>query len=137
MTDGTRRKTIAARGGGFDSVCFDDEASKLLRRAAFDAVRAVAGALDTSTPLKGDSTEYDWRGVVDKGRHLEHVHAYYGPSKGEALEAHVDEGVLVAMVAGAGGSRDGMDAHARFLCSSSNHGALKISEKVLSLTGAD
>ena len=26
---------------------------------------------------------------MDKGRHLEHVHAYYGPSKGEALEAHL------------------------------------------------
>ena len=104
LVDGTRRKTIAARGGGFDSVCFENEASNVLRRAAFDAVQAVAGALDTSTPLRGDSSEYDWRGVVDKGRHLEHVHAYYGPSKGEALEAHVDEGVLVAMVAGEGGS---------------------------------
>ena len=106
LTDGTRRRTIAARGAGFDSVCFDDEASKALRRAAFDAVQAVAVALDDggSTPLRGDATEYDWRGVVDKGRHLEHVHAYYGPSKGEALEAHVDEGVMVAMVAGEGGS---------------------------------
>ena len=104
LVDGTRRKTIAARGGGFDSVCFDDEAASVLRRAAFDAVQAVAVALETSTPLQGDSTEYDWRGVVDKGRHLEHVHAYYGPSNGEALEAHVDEGVLVAMVAGEGGS---------------------------------
>ena len=104
LVDGTRRKTIAARGGGFGSACFDDEASTALRRAAFDAVQAVAGALETSTPLRGDHNEYDWRGVVDKGRHLEHVHAYYGPSKGEALEAHVDEGVLVAMVAGEGGS---------------------------------
>ena len=105
LVDGTRRRTIAARGAGFDSVCFDDEASKALRRAAFDAVQAVAGALDDGggKTLRGDSAEYDWRGVVDKGRHLEHVHAYYGPSKGEALEAHVDEGVMVAMVAGEGG----------------------------------
>ena len=104
LVDGTRRKTIAARGGGFGSACFENEASNKLRRAAFDAVQAVAGALETATPLRGDAADYDWRGVVDKGRHLEHVHAYYGPSKGEALEAHVDEGVLVAMVAGAGGS---------------------------------
>jgi hypothetical protein len=103
LVDGTRRRTIAARGGGFGSACFENEASNVLRRAAFDAVQAVAGALETSTPLRGDSSEYDWRGVVDKGRHLEHVHAYYGPSRGEALEAHVDEGVLVAMVAGDGG----------------------------------
>ena len=41
---------------------------------------------------------------MDNGRHLEHVHAYYGPSNGEALEAHVDEGVMVAMVARDGGS---------------------------------
>ena len=106
MTDGTRRRTIAARGAGFDSVCFDDEASKAVRRAAFDAVQAVAEALDDGggKTLRGDHNEYDWRGVVDNGRHLEHVHAYYGPSNGEALEAHVDEGVLVAMVAGEGGS---------------------------------
>ena len=83
LVDGTRRRTIAARGGGFGSACFDDEASKALRRAAFDAVQAVAVALDDGggKTLRGDAAEYDWRGVVDKGRHLEHVHAYYGPSK--------------------------------------------------------
>ena len=87
-------------------MCFDDEASNVLRRAAFDAVQAVAVALDDGggKTLRGDAADADWRGVVDKGRHLEHVHAYYGPSKGEALEAHVDEGVMVAMVAKQGGS---------------------------------
>ena len=31
LVDGTRRKTIAARGGGFGSACFDDEAANGLR----------------------------------------------------------------------------------------------------------
>ena len=57
LVDGTRRKTIAARGGGFGSACFDDEAANVLRRAAFDAVQAVAGALETSTPLRGDAAD--------------------------------------------------------------------------------
>lgn len=109
LADGTRRKTIAARipvTKSFGSVCFENDASKALRAATFTAVEAVAAALDAggSTPLQGAHEEYDWRGVVANGRHLEHVHAYYGPSRGEALEAHVDEGVLVAMVAGEGGT---------------------------------
>lgn len=110
LADGTRRKTIAARVPGteaFGSICFENDASKALRAATFTAVEAVAAALDaggSTSALQGAHEEYDWRGVIQHGRHLEHVHAYYGPSRGEALEAHVDEGVLVAMVAGEGGT---------------------------------
>jgi hypothetical protein len=115
MSDGSKRLSTAAaskngKAGAMDNVC--GEAADRLRSSVdstsfllFQAMDTVLHQESTSDKLVMGPHYKTYSDLMNRGSHLEHLHAYFAPTTVSSapkptLDYHIDAGLMIAMTTG-------------------------------------